>query len=169
MLSHSREWMATPGARYPPGQVLEQLRAPTPGVRNVLHRAPAPTEQLTDEVLDLALEPPPGSARRPTFRVRARRTTRPARRVEAAYAGGVMEQWLALHNPSTAQGLWYPHQLLFLSRAAPVNLRQNPYHTHPESLGAQGFPQLAPPPLPPGQGQEALLQGPLLDTNTTVQ
>ena len=72
-----------------------------------------------------------------------------------------MEQWLALHNLSTAQGHWYLHQLLFLPRAAPEHRRQNPYHTHPEHLGAQGFPQPAPPALSPGQGQEALLQGPL--------
>ena len=57
MLYHPREWVATPGARYPPGPVLEQLTAPTPGVRRVLHRASAPRRQLTDEVLDLALEP----------------------------------------------------------------------------------------------------------------
>ena len=57
MLSHPREWMVTPGARYPPRPVLEQLRAPTPGLRHILHRASAPTEQLTDEVLDLALDP----------------------------------------------------------------------------------------------------------------
>ena len=57
MLSHHREWMMNPGARYPPGPVLEQLTAPTPGVRHALHRASALTEQLTDEVLDLALEP----------------------------------------------------------------------------------------------------------------
>ena len=57
LLSYPREWMATPGARYPPGPVLEQLTVSTPGVRQVLHRASAPTEQLTSEVLDLALEP----------------------------------------------------------------------------------------------------------------
>ena len=57
MLRHPRDSMATLGAWYPPGPVLEQLTAPTPEVRHVLHRASAPTEQLTDEVLDLALEP----------------------------------------------------------------------------------------------------------------
>ena len=46
-----------PSARYPPGPVLEQPTAPTLGVRHTLHRASALTEQLTDEVLDLALEP----------------------------------------------------------------------------------------------------------------
>ena len=80
-----------------------------------------------------------------------------------------MEQWLALRNPSTAQGHWYLQQPLFLPRAAPEHRRQNLYHTHPERLGAQGFPQPAPPALPPGQGPEALLQGPPLDTTTTVQ
>ena len=79
-----------------------------------------------------------------------------------------MEQWLALHNPSTTHGHWYLQQLLFLPKAAPEHRRQNPYHTHPERLGAQGFPQPAPPPLPPGQGPEALLQGSSLDTTTTV-
>ena len=57
MLSHTREWMTNPGARCPPGLVLEQLTAPTPGVRHALHRASALREQLSEEVLDLALEP----------------------------------------------------------------------------------------------------------------
>ena len=47
--------------------------------------------------------------------------------------------------------------------------RRNPYHTHPERLGAQSFPQPAPPALPPGQSPEALQQGPPLDTATTAQ
>ena len=38
MLSHCRDWMTNPGARCPPGPVLEQLTAPTPGVRHALHR-----------------------------------------------------------------------------------------------------------------------------------
>ena len=80
-----------------------------------------------------------------------------------------MVQWLTLCNPSTAQGHWYLHQLLFLPRAAPEHRRQNPYHTHPERLGAQSFLQPAPPALPPGQGPEALQQGPPLNTTTTVQ
>ena len=90
-------------------------------------------------------------------------------RVEAAHPGGVVEQWLTLHNPSDAQGHWYLHQLLFLPRTAPEHRRQNSYHTHPEPLGAQSFPQPAPPALPPQQGAEALQQGPPLDTATTVQ
>ena len=57
MLSHPREWMTNPGAWCPPGPVLEQFTAPTPRVRHALHRASAFTEQLSDEVLDLALEP----------------------------------------------------------------------------------------------------------------
>ena len=57
ILSHTREWLTNPGARYPPGPVLEQLTAPTPGVRHALHRVSALTEQLNDEVPDLALEP----------------------------------------------------------------------------------------------------------------
>ena len=57
ILSHTREWLTNPGARYPPGPVVKQLTAPTPGVRHALHRASALAEQLNDEVLDLALEP----------------------------------------------------------------------------------------------------------------
>ena len=57
LLSHPRDWTTAPGARYPPGLVLEQGKAPTPRVRHALHRASAQTDQLTDEVLDLALEP----------------------------------------------------------------------------------------------------------------
>ena len=53
--------------------------------------------------------------------------------------------------------------------AAPEHRRQNPYHTHPERRGAQSFPQPVPPALSPGQGPEALKQGPPLDTATTVQ
>ena len=104
MLSHTREWMTNPGAGYPPGPVLEQLTAPTPGVRNALHRASALTEQLTDEVLDLALEPlrvlypqthipPAGTSNRPGH-------LGLQRRVEAAHPGGVVEQWLTPHDPS---------------------------------------------------------------------
>ena len=91
------------------------------------------------------------------------------RRVEAAHPGGVVEQWLTLRNPSAAEGHWYLHQLLFLPRAAPEHRRQNPYHTHPERRDAQGLPQPVPPALLPGQGPEALQQGPPLDTATTVQ
>ena len=80
-----------------------------------------------------------------------------------------MEQWLTLHSPSTAQGHWYPHQLLLPPRTAPEHRRQNQYHTHPECLGAQSFPQPAPPAVPPGQSPEALQQGPALDTATAVQ
>ena len=173
MLSHPREWMATPGARYPPGPVLEQLTAPTPGVRHALHRASAPTEQLTDEVLDLALEPlrvlypqahiPPAGTSNRLARLGLQR------RVEAAHAGGVVEQWLTLNNPSTAQGHWYLHQLLFPPRAAPEHRRQNPYHTHPERLGVQRLPQPAPHALPTGRDPKALQQGPPLDRTTTVQ
>ena len=41
--------------------------------------------------------------------------------------------------------------------------------SHPERRGAQSFPQPVPPALSPGQGPEALQQGPPLDTATTVQ
>ena len=161
------------GARYPPGPVLEQLTAPTAGVRHALHRASALTEQLTDEVLDLALEP---------LRVLYLRTHIPPagtsnrlgrlgwqRRVEAAHPGSVVEQRLTLHNPSTAQGHWYLRQLLSLPGTAPEHRRQNPYRTHRERLGAQSFPQPALPAFPPGQSPEALQPGPPLDTATTVQ
>ena len=160
-------------ARYPLGPVLEQLTAPTPGVRRALHRASALTEELNDEVLDLALEPlrvpypqthiPPAGTSNRLGRLGLQR------RVEAAHPGGVVEQWLMLRNPSAAQGHWYLHQLLFLPRAAPEHRRQNPYHTHPERRGVQGFPQPVPPALSPEQGPEALQQGPPLDTATTVQ
>ena len=173
MLNHPREWMTSPAARYPPGPLLEQLTAPTSGVRHTLHRASALTEQLTDEVLDLALEPlrvlysqnhiPPAGTSNRLGRLGLQR------HVKAAHPGGVVEQWLALHNPSTAQGHWYLHQLLFLPRTTPEDRLQDPYHTHPERVGAQSFPQPAPPALPPGQGPEALQQGLPLDMATRVQ
>ena len=173
ILRNTREWLTNPGARYPPGPVLEQLTAPTPGVRHALHRASALTEQLKDEVLDLALEPsrvlypqthiPPAGTSNRLGRLGLQR------RVEAAHPGGVVEQWLTLRNPSVTQGQWYLHQLLFLPWAAPEHRRQNPYHTHPERRGAQSFTQPVPPALSPGQGPEALQQGRLLDTATTVQ
>ena len=78
LLSHPREWMATPGTRYPPEPVLERLTAPRPGVRQVLQRASAPTEQLTDEVLELALELSRCPTRRPISRWRVRPTSSPA-------------------------------------------------------------------------------------------
>ena len=96
ILSNTREWLTNPGARYPPGPVLEQLTAPTPGVRHALHRASALTEQLNDEVLDLALEPlrvlypqthmPPAGTSNRLGRLGLQR------RVEAAHPGGVVEQ-----------------------------------------------------------------------------
>ena len=124
-------------------------------------------------MLDLALEPlrvlypqahiPPAGTSNRLGRLGLQR------RVEAAHPGGVVEQWLTLRNPSTAEGHWYLHQLLFQPRAAPEHRRQNPYHTHPERRGAQNYPQPVPPALPPGQGPEALQRGPPLDTATTVQ
>ena len=124
--------MTTPGAgaRYPPGPVLKQLTAPTPGVRQVLQRASAPTEQLTDEVLDLALKPL--RVLYPQAHIPPARTSKHLaclalqRRAEAAHAGGVVEQWLARHSLSTAQGHWYLHQLLLLPLAAREHCRQNP-------------------------------------------
>ena len=155
------------------GRCSSSSQSPQPGGRHALHRVSALTEQLTDEVLDLALEPlrvlylqtqiPPAGTSNHLGRLGLQR------RVEAAHPGGVVEQWLTLHNPSTAQGHWYLHQLLFLPQTAPEHSRQNPYHTHPERLGAQSFLQPAPPALPPGQSPGALQQGPLLDTATTGQ
>ena len=108
MLSHPREWMTKSGAWCQPGPVLEQLTAPTPGVRHALHRASARTEQLNDQVLDLALEPlqvlypqthiPPAGTCNHLGRLGLQR------RVEAAHPGGVVEQWLTVRNMSTAQG-----------------------------------------------------------------
>ena len=173
MLSHPRKWITNPGARYPPGPVLEQLSAPTPGVRHTLHRASALTEQLTDEVLDLAPEPrrvlypqthiPPAGTSNRLGHLGLQRGA------EAAHPGGMVEQWLALHHPSNAQGHWYLHQLLFLPQTTPEHRPQNPYRTHPERLGAQSFPRPAPAAIPPGQGRKSLQQGPPLDTTTTVQ
>ena len=71
-----------------------------------------------------------------------------------------MEQWLTLRNPSTGEGHWYLHQLLFQPRAAPEDRRQNPYHTHPERRGAQDFPQPVPPALPPGQARRRCSRAP---------
>ena len=115
MLSHPREWMTNPITRCPPGPVLEQLTAPTPGVHHALHRASALIEQLTDEVLDLALEPlrvlypqthiPPAGTSNRLGRLGLQR------RVKAAHTGGVVEQWLTLCNPSSAQGHWFLHLL----------------------------------------------------------
>ena len=173
MLSHPREWMMNPGARYPPRPVLVQLTAPTSGVRQALHRASALTEQLTDKVLDLALGPlrvlhqqahiPPAGTSNRLGCLGLQHG------VEAAHPGGLVEQLLTLHNPSTAQGHSYLHQLLFLTRTVPEHNRQNPYHTHPERLGAQSFRQPEPPALLPGQSPEALQQSHPLDTATTVQ
>ena len=136
VLSHTREWLTSPGARYPPGPVLEQLTAPTPGVRHALHRASTLTEQLNDEVLDLALEPlrvlypqtgiPPAGTSNCLGRLGLQRC------VEAAHPGGVVEQWLTLRNPSTAEGHWYLHQLLLQPRAAP-----EPRTTRPRSAEAR--------------------------------
>ena len=173
LLSRPREWMATPGQQYPPGPLLKRLTAPTPGVRHVLHRASAPTEQLTYELLDLALEPlrvlyleahiPPAGTSNQLARLGMQQG------VEAAHTGGLVRQWVAPRSPSTAQCHRYLHQLLFLPRATPEHRQQNPYDTHPERLGAQGFPQPAPPALPPRQRHEALLQGPPVNASTAVQ
>ena len=127
ILRHTIEWLTNLGARYPPGPVLEQLTAPTPGVCHALHRASGLTEQLNDEVLELALEPlrvlypqthiPPAGTSNREVRLGLQR------RVEAAHWGGVVEQWLTLSNPSAAEGHWYLHQLLLLPQAGPEHRR----------------------------------------------
>ena len=164
ILSHTREWLTNPGARYPPGPPLEQLTAPTPGVRHALQRVSALTEQLNDEVLDLALEPlrvlypqthiPPAGTSYRSGRLGLQR------RVEAAHPGGVVEQWRTLHNPSAAEGHWYLHQLLLLPRAAPEHRRQNRYHTHPERQGRAGFPAASPARPLAGAGPGGAAAGP---------
>ena len=91
------------------------------------------------------------------------------RLMEAAHGGGVLEQWLTLRNPSSAQLHWYLQQLLSLPQAAPEHRRQDSYATHLVRLCAQGFPQAPRPTLQQGQGREALLQGPPIDATTAVQ
>ena len=159
------------GCTVPAGAGVRTAHAPH--TRDPPRPAQALTEQLNDEVLDLALEllrvlypqthiPPAGTSNRLGC-------LGLQRRVEAAHPGGVVEQCLTLRNPSAAEGHWYLHQLIFLPRAAPEHRRQNPYHTQPERRGAQSFPQPVPPALSPGQGPEVQQQGPPLDTATTVQ
>ena len=124
-------------------------------------------------MLDLALEPlrvlQPQANIPPAGTSNQLALLRLQRRVKAAHAGGVVEQWLTLRNSSTAQSHWYLHQLLFLPQAASERRRQDLYDTHSERLGAQRFPPPALPGLPQGQGLEALLQGPPLDATNTVQ
>ena len=86
--------------------MLERLTAPTPRVCHVLHRASAPTEPLTNEVLGLALEPlrvlylhahvPPAGTSKQLARLGLQH------RVEASHAIGLVGQWLSLRNASTA-------------------------------------------------------------------
>ena len=162
-----------------PGHTIPSGAGARPAHGPHASRPPCPAQSVspygtkTDEVLDLALEPlqvlypqahiPPAGTSIQLAWLGLQR------RVEAARPGGVVGQWLALHNPSTAQGHWYLHQLLFLPRATPEHRQQNPYDTYPERLGTQGFPQPAPPALAPGQEREALLQGPPLDATTAPQ
>ena len=97
-----------PGCTVPAGAGARTAHGPHSRGPPALHRASALTEQLNDEVLDLALEP---------LRVLDPQTHIPPagtsnrlgclglqRRVEAAHPGGVVEQWLTLRNPSTAEG-----------------------------------------------------------------
>ena len=94
LLGHCGDWMTAPGAPYPQGSVLEQLTPSTPRVRYGLHGVLALTDQLTHEVLDLALEPlrvlwsqahiPLPRTSNPLVRLCLRR------RAKAAQAGGVV-------------------------------------------------------------------------------
>ena len=153
MVSHPRELMTNPVARCRPRPMLEQLTAPTSGVRHALQRVSAITADPHPACGNVKLPGPP--------RVAApRRGRTPGRR------GGTV---VNTPQPVHAQGHWYLQQLLFLLRTAPQHRRQNPYHAHSERLGAQNFPQPAPPALPPGQSPEALQQGSPLDTASTVQ
>ena len=164
MLSHPRQWMMKPGARYPPGTGLEQLTPPTPGVRHTLHRASALTEQLSDEVLDLALEPlrvlypqthilPAGTSNR-LGRLGLQR------RVEAAHAGGVVEQWLTLNNPSTTQGHWYLHQLSFFPPDGPGAPPAEPVPHAPGAPGRAELPAASPACPPAGAAPGGAAAGP---------
>ena len=55
-LDHVKDWMTAPGTRCPPVPVRDRLTAPTPSVCHAQHRASTLVDQLTDEVLNLALE-----------------------------------------------------------------------------------------------------------------
>ena len=147
--------------------------ARTPNVRRALHRASALTEQLTDEVLDLALEPlrvlypqthiPPAGTSNCLGRLGWQR------RVGTAHPGGLLEQWLTLRNPSTTQGHWYLHQLLCLPRAAPSTAGKT-RTTRTRSAGAQRASRSRScPPSRRGRAQRGCSRAPLLDTATTVQ
>ena len=116
-LSHTREWMTNPRAWYPPGTVLEQLTARTPGVRHALHRASALRNSSPTRCWTWHWSRRGCSTRRPTSRQQARPTARAAWGCSAASRPHTQEA-LTLHNPSTAQGHWYLHQLLFLPRRA---------------------------------------------------
>ena len=104
--------MTASGARYPPGPLLAQLMASTPRVRHALHGASAQKDQLTVEVLDLALEPlrvlypqahiPPARTSNRLARLGLQR------RVEYTHTGGVVGQWLTLRNPSIAPASYRP-------------------------------------------------------------
>ena len=91
------------------------------------------------------------------------------RRVEAAHPGKRGGTVVNTPQPVHRVGPLVPAPTPLRTPEAPEHLRQNPYHTHPERLGAQSFPQPAPPALSPGQSPEALQQGPPLDAATTVQ
>ena len=120
LLNQCEDWMTAPGARCPAEPVLEGLTAPIPKDR--LHSLSTKIDQLTDELLDLALEPlrvlypqahiPPAGMSNRLARLGMQH------RVEAAHAGGLVDQWLTLRISSPVQGHWYLHQLLLLPQAA---------------------------------------------------
>ena len=172
IMSHTREWLTNPGARYPPGPVPtahgpHTRGPPRPGQGVGSHgaaqrRGAGPGAGAAAGALPADPHPTRGPVQppRPPGVAASRRGRAPRR------PGGTVAN---APQPATAEGNWYLHQLLFLPGAAPEHRRQNLYHTHPECRGAQDFPQPVPPALLPGQGPEALQQGPPLNTATTVQ
>ena len=173
ILSHTREWLTSPGAPYPPGPVLEQLTAPTPRVRRALHRASALTEQLNDGVLDLVLEPlrvlfPPDPhptrghflPPRPPGVAAPRRGRAPRRRGEtAANAPQPVHRGRPL----------VPTPTPLPTTGSPGTPPAKPVPQAPGAPRRAGLPAASPARPLAGQDPEALQQGPLLDTATTVQ
>ena len=87
MLYHAKNWMTAPGTRCPHGAGLERPTTPMPSVCHALHGALYPTNQLTDELVDLAQAniPPAGTSERLAH-------LGLQRRVEGKHAGNVVEQ-----------------------------------------------------------------------------
>ena len=164
MLSHPREWMSNPGTQYRPGPVLEQhTRGPPRPAQGVgpfrrAHRRGAGPGAGSPKGPHSACGhiKPPGM----------HGTAAPRRgRIRGSRGGTVTGTPQPIQRAGPLVPAPTPLPLSGGHGAPPAEL----YHTHLERLGAQGIPQSPAPALPPGQGREALLQGPLLDTTTTVQ